>query len=65
MSTSYTQRTIPSTSYSDRPWIGFIMTEAFDFLCTEDDDYLITDESIYNDYWTRTIPTTTYSVRQI
>jgi hypothetical protein len=52
--TTYSTRTVPTTSYSERPWIGFIMTEALDFLMTEDDDYLITDESIYSSYSVRT-----------
>jgi hypothetical protein len=63
MSTSYNTRNIPTTSYTDRPWISFIMTEALDFLMTEDDNYLITDESVFNEYWERTIITTSYNVR--
>lgn len=63
MSTNYSSRTIPTTSYSTRTWISFIMTELLDFLMTEDNDYLITDESIYNSYSTRTPITTIYSPR--
>ena len=53
--TSYNTRPVVNTTYSTRPWIGFIMTEVLDFLMTEDDKYLITDESIYTSYSVRPI----------
>lgn len=59
--TAYSERSTVTSEYTTRQWITFIMTELLDFLTTEDDKYLITDESIYNTYTTRTKPTTSYN----
>ena len=58
-------RTKPTSTWSGRPWITFITTEIFDFLMTEDDRYLITDESIFNIYTSRDKPTSTWNWRII
>ena len=60
MTTSYSSRIIPTTNYSSRTWISFIMTELLDFLMTEDNDYIITDDSIYSTYAWRNSVNTTY-----
>ena len=54
-------RTIPTASYADRLRIWFLMTEALDFLMTEDNDYIVLEKSVINNYTGRTIPTTTYT----
>ena len=54
MPTNYGTRPVINTNYGTRPWISFIMTELLDCLMTEDDNYLITDDSIYNSYNVRT-----------
>lgn len=51
--TTYSSRSIPTSSYTSRQGISFIMTQALDFLMTENNDYLITDESIFNTYSSR------------
>jgi hypothetical protein len=37
----------------ERPEIVYITTELLDFLMTEDNDYLITNDSIYNTWVAR------------
>ena len=54
-------RTEITTDYTSRQWITFITTELLDFLMTEDDKHLITDESIFSEYATRTWVTTNYT----
>jgi len=61
INTSYSTRAIPTSSYSARLEVWFIITQALDFLMTQDWNYLVTQDSIVSNYTTRTIPTTTYS----
>lgn len=44
------------SNYTTRPWITFIATEALDFLMTESDDYIVTNDSIVTNWSWRNIP---------
>jgi hypothetical protein len=61
VTTPSTARTPVTTNSTARQGITFIMTELLDFLTTEDDKYLITDESVFSEYTARTKPTTSYN----
>jgi hypothetical protein len=45
-----TRASVTPSSYTWRPWISFIVTELLDFLMTEDNSYLITNDSIWANY---------------
>jgi hypothetical protein len=58
MTTSYTTRTIPATSYNARTDVSFILREDWFFLLREDWGRFIREESydINTQYTTRIIP---------
>ena len=63
MSTSYSTRTPPTTSYTGRPWVNFLMTQDLDFLMTQDWNYIVLQDSLVSNYTWRTPVTTSYSLR--
>ena len=61
--TSYVQKTQPTNTYSRRTDSNFLMTQALDFLMTEDENYIVLQDSYsdYIKYTQRPIVTTNYS----
>lgn len=53
------------TIWNERPWIKYIATELLDFLMTEDDNYLITDDSVFNTFNWRTLQNTNWNGRPL
>ena len=49
MTTTYTTRNLINTSYESRTDGVFLMTQALDFLMTQDDNYIVLQNS-YSDY---------------
>ena len=49
MTTTYTTRNLINTSYGSRTDWVFLMTQALDFLMTQDDNYIVLQNS-YSDY---------------
>ena len=49
MTTTYTTRNLINTSYESRTDWVFLMTQALDFLMTQDDNYIVLQNS-YSDY---------------
>ena len=45
MSTSYNTRAIPTTNYWARTDVYFLMTQSLDFLMTQDDNYIVLQNS--------------------
>ena len=65
MTTTYTTRNLINTSYESRTDWVFLMTQALDFLMTQDDNYIVLQNSYsdYNNYNIRPTVTTSYSLR--
>lgn len=63
VTTTYENRWVISTEYSSRTDVYYLMTEFFDFLMTEDDNYIVLENSYDNStsYTTRPIINTIYS----
>lgn len=65
MTTPYNTRPVITSSYGSRTDWVFLMTQALDFLMTEDDNYIVLQNSYsdYNLYRTRTTVSSNYSLR--
>lgn len=56
MATNWTSRTSPSTTWKSRTDVNFLVTQALDFLMTENDNYIVLQDSytINTQYTVRT-----------
>ena len=65
--TNYTTRPDITSSYWARTDVVFLMTQALDFLMTQDDNYIVLQNSYsdYNSYNTRPVINSSYTIRPI
>jgi hypothetical protein len=67
VASDYSVRDVVSSSYGSRTDAIFLMTQALDFLMTQDNNYIVLQNSYsdYNVYDTRPVVSSSYNLRPI